>query len=70
MPNIDRTRSEAKEAEFEWLDRVDRIDPFFGSKEELTALLESAPTQEHRTWLSEQIKKNEAFQTQLLGGGE
>ncbi len=69
MPNNVRTGSEVKESEFEWLDRVDRIDPFFGSKEELTALLESAPTPERRNWLAEQIKKNEAFQTQLLGGG-
>lgn len=52
----------------EWYDRVDFVDPFFGSPEELNALLESAPTPELRTWLAEQIERNKAFEAQLAAG--
>lgn len=38
-----------------WLDELDFVDPCMGSRDELQALLKSAPTAEMRGWLSNWI---------------
>lgn len=38
-----------------WLDELDYVDPCEGERDELQALLESAPTAEMRSWLSNWI---------------
>ena len=58
-----------EQAEIEWLNEVDLIDPFYGSPEKLEQLLATAPNVILKTWLAEQIDANKAFATQLFGGG-
>lgn len=38
-----------------WLDELDFVDPYEGELDELRALLESAPTAEMHSWLSNWI---------------
>lgn len=49
-----------------WLDRVDQIDPFFASPEELQVALNTAPTPELRAWLEGQIKDNAEFRAAMF----
>lgn len=60
-----RTNVEKKGIEMsknnQWLDKLDLIDPFFGSTEATLKLLETAPTTELRNWLSAQIESNRIF---------
>ena len=50
---------------FMWLDKVDLVDPFFGSKEELDRLIASAPDRNLKNWLVDQVKENQRFASRL-----
>lgn len=56
-------------AKMEWMDRLDQIDPFFGSAEMLNQLLNSAPTKRLHTWLARQIERNKLI-TQMFRAPE
>lgn len=49
-----------------WLDKLDAVDPFFGSPAELEKLLEEAPTPTARAWLENQIQENRRFNDVLF----
>lgn len=49
---------EKAKAKMDWQDRLDMIDPFFGSTQQLNELLNSAPTQKLHAWLAKQIARN------------
>lgn len=55
--------------EMEWLDRLDRLDPFFASKSDLEQMLSTAPSKTHRDWLAQRIAENQAFEQRLFDGG-
>lgn len=55
--------------EMEWVDRLDRLDPFFASKADLGQMLSTAPSKAHRDWLSQRIAENQAFEQRLFDGG-
>lgn len=55
--------------EMEWMDRLDRLDPFFASKADLEQMLTTAPSKAHRDWLAHRIAENQAFEQMLLDGG-
>lgn len=55
--------------EMEWMDRLDRLDPFFASKADLEQMLGTAPSKAHRDWLAHRIAENQVFEQMLFDGG-
>lgn len=44
-----------------WHDQLAAVDPFSGDPEKLSKLLETAPGEDERSWLANQIKENKRF---------
>ena len=48
-----------------WLDKLDVVDPFFGDPKRLEMLVNEAPNEQLKDWLSKQIEENQKFRSLL-----